>query len=110
MKKKLANLFLAWAKKLDPKEKIENVPTVEEYEPKKIGLCLGIGKKDIRKFKADEHVSEREAHRMMLLDAKKKIQSEIFAAIQSNNLIEYDVKKDGKEFSVTGEMKVYIKK
>lgn len=107
MKKTLSQWLLNVAKKLDPKGVIENVPEVRNYKPSKLGLAIIIDKKDIKKFKATEKVSQREAVRQMICESKSKIKSEILTAINSNKLIEYDVQKKGKDYVVGGELKIY---
>ena len=110
MKKKLSEWLLRVAKKLNPQGVIENVPEVEDYKPMKIGMRVTVDKKDIRKYKFDNHVSEREARKAMISEAKRQIRNHVIDVITKDSLIEYVSAQEGKDMYVEGHLKVYIKK
>lgn len=106
MKKRLAQWFLLVAKRLDNNIVIDNYQYVKDYEPKKLGLTMEITKKDVRDFKNDNNLSEREARKEIVKQAKQKIRSIIINSIDRLSLIEFDVRKRGCGFDVSGDLKV----
>lgn len=107
MKKRLAYWFLLVANRLDKEITIEKCKHVEGYTPKKIGMSLEISKKDVKKY-GDGKMSLRQRQQGILKDAKKQIRDEVVKIIDHYHLIEYDVRKDGDGYVVSGELKVNV--
>lgn len=108
MKKRLAQWFLLVAKRFDPEIVIENHKLVQDYEPKKLGLTLEITKKDVREFRQNSSFSEQEARKTIVEDAKHKIRAVIINSIDRMGLIEFNVRKRGCGFEVSGDLKVNV--
>ncbi len=110
MKKRLAQWFLLVARRLDSDIVIDNHKLVKDYEPKKLGLSMEITKQDVRQFRQNSSFSEKEARKAIVSDAKRKIRAVIVDSIDRNGLIEYDVRKRGCGFIVSGDLKVNVPK
>ena len=112
MKKRLAKWFLLVAKRLDPETHVENAQHIEDYDAKKIGLTYVITKKDIKdfRFKDGARMSAHEGERGIIHEVKKNIRKHIISGIDSNRLIEYEVRREDGGFRVSGELKVYVRK
>lgn len=110
LSQRLAQWFLLVAKRLDSEIVVERYKHIENYEPKKIGLSVSITKKDVKQFRKNEkdNISLRSARALVVSKAKQKIQQDILEAVGRNRLIEYDVRKEGDGFIVSGELKVNI--
>ena len=111
IKERISNLLLSAARKINPSsaEVVENIPEVVGYDSRKIGLAVTISKNELRKYKKENNVSERDARREMIADAKSEIRKYINGVISKNSLIEYETKTEGRDIVVEGEMKIYIR-
>ena len=98
--------------KINPQERLSNIESVDNYEARKLGVCLVLTKKEIKDYrkknKVDEGRSNRKAVEMLVCGNKNEIR--IINSINQKDLIEYTVCKVGDEIHVRGEIKVYIKK
>lgn len=114
MKTRISNLLIKLAEKIDPQERLNSIERVDNYEAKKLGVCLGRTKKEIKDYrkkkKLDEGWSNRKADDMLIKEIKDEVRQSIIRSIAQRGLIEYSVEKVGDELHVTGEIKVYIKK
>lgn len=114
MRNKISRLLIRLAEKLNPQERLNSIEKVDNYEAKKLGICLGRTKKEIKdyrkKMKLDEGWSNRKADEMLIKEIKAEVRQSIINSISQRGLIEYSVEKVSDELHVTGEIKVYIKK
>lgn len=114
MRKILSNWLIRLAEKINPQERLNSIERIDYYEAKKLGICLGRTKKEIKdyrkKMKHDEGLSNRKADEMLIKEVKSEVRQSIINSINQRGLIEYSVAKVGNELHVTGEIKVYIKK
>ena len=114
MKTRISKWLIRLAEKLNPQERLSSIERVDNYEAKKLGICLGRTKKEIKdyrkKMKRDEGLSNRKADEMLIKEIKGEVRQSIISSISQRGLIEYSVAKVGDELHVTGEIKVYIKK
>lgn len=114
MKTRISKWFISLAEKINPQERLSSIEKVDNYEAKKLGICLGRTKKEIKdyrkKMKTDEGWSNRRADEMLIKEVKNEVRQSIINSINQRGLIEYSVSKVGDELHVTGEIKVYIKK
>lgn len=114
MKKGISKWLIKLAEKINPQERLSSIERVDNYEAKKLGICLVQTKKEIKdyrkKMKNDEGWSNRKADEMLIKEIKGEVRQSIIHSINQRGLIEYSVKKDGREIAVTGEIKIYIKK
>ena len=106
MKSRISKWLIKLADKINPQERLSSIERVDNYEAKKLGICLGRTKKEIKdyhkKMKLDEGWSNRKV--------KDEVCQSIIHSIIQRGLIEYSVEKVDNELHVTGEIKVYIKK
>lgn len=114
MRKRISKWLIRLAEKLNPQELLSSIELVDNYEAKKLGICLGRTKKEIKdhrkKMKHDEGLSNRKADEKLIKEIKGEVRQSIISSISQRGLIEYSVEKVGDELHVTGEIKVYIKK
>ena len=114
MKIRISKWLIKLADKINPQERLSSIERVDNYEAKKLGVCLGRTKKEIKdcrkKMKHDEGWSNRRADEMLIKDIKNEVRQSIVNSICQRGLIEYSVEKVGDELHVSGEIKVYIKK
>lgn len=114
MRKRISKWLVGLANKINLQEQVCSIERVEHYEAKKLGICLGCTKKEIKdyrkKMKLDEGWSNRKADEMLIKEIKKDVRQTIIHSIDKNGLIEYSVEKEKGEIAVTGEIKVYVKK
>lgn len=114
MRKRISNWLISLAQKINPQERLSCIERIDYYEAKKLGICLGRTKKEIKdyrkKMKHDEGWSNRKADEMLIKEVKGEVRQSIINSINQRGLIEYSVEKVGGELHVTGEIKVYIKK
>lgn len=114
MKKKISNWLIRLALKINPQERLSSIEQVDNYEAKKLGICLTRTKKEIKdyrkKMKLDEDWSNRKSDEMLIKEVKNEVRQSIINSIIQRGLIEYFVEKVGDALHVTGEIKVYIKK
>jgi hypothetical protein len=114
MRKRISDWLVILAEKINPKEQLSSIERIDYYEAKKLGICLGRTKKEIKdyrkKMKHDEGWSNRRADEMLIKDIKNEVRQSIVNSICQRGLIEYSVEKVGDELHVSGEIKVYIKK
>ncbi|WP_298546658.1 hypothetical protein [uncultured Parabacteroides sp.] len=114
MKTRISNWLIRLAEKLNPHDRASSIELIDNYEAKKLGICLGRTKKEIKdyrkKMKHDEGWSNRKADEMLIKEVKGEVRQSIINSINQRGLIEYSVEKVGDELHVTGEIKVYIKK
>lgn len=114
MKTRILNWLIRLAEKLNPHDRPSSIERIDNYEAKKLGICLGRTKKEIKdyrkKMKHDEGWSNRKADEMLIKEVKGEVRQSIINSINQRGLIEYSVEKVGNELHVTGEIKVYIKK
>lgn len=114
MRNKISRLLIRLAEKLNPQERLNSIEKVDNYEAKKLGICLGRTKKEIKdyrkKMKLDEGWSNRKADEMLIKEIKAEVRQSIINSISQRGLIEYSVENVSDELHVTGEIKVYIKK
>ena len=100
--------------KINPQERLSNIESVDNYEARKLGVCLVLTKKEIKdyrkKMKLDEGWSNRKSDEMLIKEVKNEVRQSIINSIIQRGLIEYYVEKVGDALHVTGEIKVYIKK
>lgn len=111
MRKRIAKWLICIAEKINPQIRAE---LVDNYEAKKLGICLRRTKKEIKDYrkkkKTDESWSNRKADEMLIKEVKNEVRQSIINSINQRGLIEYSVEKVSDELHVTGEIKVYIKK
>ena len=114
MKTKISKWLISLAEKISPQERLSSIERVDNYEAKKLGICLGRTKKEIKdyrkKMKTDEGLSNRKADEMLIKEVKNEVRQSIINSINQRGLIEYSICKVGDELHITGEIKVYIKK
>lgn len=114
MRKRISNWLVTLAEKINPTERLSSIERVDNYEAKKLGICIGRTKKEIKdyrkKIKHDEGWSNRKADEMLIKEVKSEVRQSIISSINQRGLIEYHVEKVGDELHVSGEIKVYIKK
>lgn len=114
MRSKISKWLIKLADKINPQERLSSIERVDNYEAKKLGICLGRTKKEIKdyrkKMKHDEGWSNRRADEMLIKDIKNEVRQSIVNSICQRGLIEYSVEKVGDELHISGEIKVYIKK
>lgn len=114
MKKRISNWLIRLAEKINPQEWLSSIERVDNYEAKKLGICLVQTKKEIKDYrkkkKLDEGLSNRKSDEMLIKEVKDEVRQLIISSINQRGLIEYSVEKVGDELHVTGEIKVYIKK
>lgn len=114
MKTKISNWLIRLAEKINPQERLSSIERVDNYEAKKLGICLALTKKEIKDYrkkkKLDEGWSNRKSDEMFIKEVKDEVRQSIVSSINQRGLIEYSVEKIGDELRVTGEIKVYIKK
>lgn len=114
MRKRISNWLVRLAEKINPQERLSSIERVDNYGAKKLGICLGRTKKEIKdyrkKMKHDEGWSNRKADEMLIKEIKSEVRQSILSSINQRGLIEYHVEKVDDELHVTGEIKVYIKK
>ena len=114
MRSRISKWLIKLADKINPQERLSSIERVNNYEAKKLGICLGRAKKEIKdyrkKMKTDEGLSNRKADEMLIKEVKNEVRQSIINSINQRGLIEYSVCKVGDELHVTGEIKVYIKK
>ena len=114
MKTKISNWLIRLAEKINPQERLSSIERVDNYEAKKLGICLDRTKKEIKDYrkkkKLDEGWSNRKSDEMFIKEVKDEVRQSIVSSINQRGLIEYSVEKIGDELRVTGEIKVYIKK
>jgi hypothetical protein len=114
MKTKISNWLIRLAEKINPQERLSSIERVDNYEAKKLGICLARTKKEIKDYrkkkKLDEGWSNRKSDEMFIKEVKDEVRQSIIGSINQRGLIEYSVEKVGDELHVTGEIKVYIKK
>ncbi|MDC2233509.1 hypothetical protein [Bacteroides thetaiotaomicron] len=114
MKKRISNWLIKLAAKVNPQERFHSIERVDNYEAKKLGICLVRTKKEIKDYrkkkKLDEGLSNRKSDEMLIKEVKDEVRQSIISSINQRGLIEYSVEKVGDELHVTGEIKVYIKK
>ena len=114
MKTKISNWLIRLAEKINPQERLSSIERVDNYEAKKLGICLARAKKEIKDYrkkkKLDEGWSNRKSDEMFIKEVKDEVLQSIVSSINQRGLIEYSVEKVGDELHVTGEIKVYIKK
>lgn len=114
MRKRISNWLVSLAEKINPKERWNSIERIDNYEAKKLGICLGRTNKEIKdyrkKMKHDEGWSNRKADDMLIKEVKNEVRQSIINSINQRGLIEYSVCKVGDELHVAGEIKVYIKK
>lgn len=113
MRKRISAWLVTLAEKINPKELLSCIERIDNYEAKKLGICIGCTKKvikDYRKKKHDEGWSNRKADEMLIKEVKSEVRQSIISSINQRGLIEYHVEKVGDELHVSGEIKVYIKK
>ena len=100
--------------KINPQERLSNIESVDNYEARKLGVCLVRTKKEIKDYrkkkKLDEGWSNRKSDEKLIKEVKDEVRQSIISSINQRELIEYSVEKIGDELHVTGEIKVYIKK
>ena len=111
MKRKISNWLIRLVAKITPQERLSSIEQVDNYEAKKLGICLVRTKKEIKDYrkkkKLDEGWSNRKSDEKLIKD---EVRQSIISSINQRELIEYSVEKIGDELHVTGEIKVYIKK
>ena len=114
MKARISNWLIRLAEKINPQKRLSSIEKVDNYEAKKLGICLCRTKKEIKEYrkkkKNDEGVSNRKADEMLIREVKGEVRQSIINSINQRGLIEYSVEKVGDRIYVTGEIKVYIKK
>lgn len=114
MRSRISKWLIKLADKINPQERLSSIERVDNYEAKKLGICLGRTKKEIKdyrkKMKLDEGWSNRKADDMLIKEVKNEVRQSIIHSITQRGLIEYSVEKVDDELHVTGEIKVYIKK
>lgn len=114
MRKRISDWLVKLAKKINPQERLSSIERIDYYEAKKLGICLGRTKKEIKeyrkKMKHDEGWSNRKADEMLIKEAKSEVRQSIISSINQRGLIEFHVEKVGDELHVSGEIKVYVKK
>lgn len=108
MKKRLGTWFLLVAKRLNPDITVKNFKAVEGYEPKKLGLSFEIRKQDIRLLRDAKGLDEQSSRKKIVEDAKCRIVNSILDGVVSKNLIEFDVRKKGVGYIITGSLNVYV--
>ena len=114
MKRKISNWLIRLVAKITPQERLSSIEQVDNYEAKKLGICLVRTKKEIKDYrkkkKLDEGWSNRKSDEKLIKEVKDEVRQSIISSINQRELIEYSVEKIGDELHVTGEIKVYIKK
>ena len=114
MKKRISNWLIRLAEKINPQERLRSIERIDNYEAKKLGICLVRTKKEIKdyrkKMKLDEGWSNRKSDEMLIKEVRNEVRQSIINSIIQRGLIEYYVEKVGDALHVTGEIKVYIKK
>lgn len=114
MKTRISKWLIQLAEKLNPQKCLNSIERIDNYEAKKLGICLGRTKKEIKdyrkKMKHDEGWSNRKADEMLIKEIKNEVRKSIINSISQRGLIEYSVVKVDDELHVSGEIKVYIKK
>lgn len=114
MRSRISKWLIKLADKINPQERLSSIERVDNYEAKKLGICLVRTKKGIKdyrkKMKLDEGWSNRKADDMLIKEVKDEVRQSIIHSITQRGLIEYSVEKVDDELHVTGEIKVYIKK
>lgn len=109
MKKRLAQILVRLARRLDPQ--LEYL-LQDQYEPRQLGIGYHITKKDVKQFREDnpQYTSHRKGLEALIEETKKEIGTNIFAGIYKNDLIVYEVKKSFWTADVTGRLNVYVSK
>lgn len=114
MRQRIAKWLVRLAEKVNPQERLSSIERVDNYEAKKLGICLVRTKKEIKDYrkkkKLDEGWSNRKSDEMFIKEVKDEIRQSIISSINQRGLIEYSVEKIGDELRVAGEIKVYTKK
>lgn len=114
MKTRISKWLIQLAEKLNLQKCLNSIERIDNYEAKKLGICIGCTKKEIKdyrkKMKHDEGWSNRKADEMLIKEVKSEVRQYIISSINQRRLIEYHVEKVGDELHVSGEIKVYIKK
>lgn len=114
MRKRISNWLIRLAEKINPQERLKSIEQMDNYEAKKLGICIGCTKKEIKdyrkKMKHDEGWSNRKSDEMLIKEVKSEVRQSIISSINQRGLIEYHIEKVGDELHVSGEIKVYIKK
>lgn len=114
MRKCISSLLEKLANKINPKERVDSIENVDNYEAKKLGICLVRTKSEIknyrRKKKTDEGWSNRKSDYMLAKDVMNEVRQSIIRSIDEKGLIEYAFQRKDNELHVSGEIKVYIKK
>lgn len=114
MRNRISKWLIKLADKINPQERLNSIEKVDNYEAKKLGVCLGRTKKEIKdyrkKMKTNEGWSNRKADEIFIRELKNEVRQSIINSINQRGLIEYSVEKVGDELHVIGEIKIYIKK
>ena len=109
MKRRIAELLVAVARRLDQQRKYE---LIELYEPVQLGVGYSISKQDVRKFRNahEEYTSHRKGMDALIEDTKQVIMGNIAAGLVEKGLLVLKVKKSLWSAEVTGRVIVYAKK
>lgn len=114
MRIRFSHWLIRLAIRINPQERLNSIERIDNYEAKKLGICIGPTKKEIKdyrkKMKHEKGWSNRKADDMLIKEVKNEVRQSIISSINQRGLIEYHVEKAGDELHVSGEIKVYIKK
>lgn len=81
MKINISNWLIRLAEKINPQERLSSIERVDNYEAKKLGICLARTKKEIKdyrkKMKLDEGWSNRKADEMLVREIKNEVRQSI---------------------------------
>lgn len=77
MKKRISNWLIRLAEKINPQERLRSIERIDNYEAKKLGICLVRTKKEIKdyrkKMKLDEGWSNRKSDEMLIKEVKNEV-------------------------------------
>lgn len=91
MKSRISNWLIKLAEKINPQERLSSIERVDNYEAKKLGICLGRTKKEIKdyhkKMKLDEGWSNRKADDMLIKEVKERFVNLLYTPLSKEDLL-----------------------
>ena len=60
MKKRISNWLIRLAEKINPQERLRSIERIDNYEAKKLGICLVRTKKEIKDYRKKMKLDEGE--------------------------------------------------